>query len=294
MHRAALVFGVREHLTHGLQHPHALVADDELHAVQAASAEPLEEIDPTGLVLLHALGGTQNLTETVLIHGNCHQNRHIFVLSAPVAAQVDAIHIDIGVLAALQGAVPPILDVDVGFLVQLADGGRRDLAAPQRLGDVLHTAHGDACQVHLDEGFLHAALPAAIPLDDGRLEGYALEPGDVERNVTGGRGEVAVIVAAAVALTGLVALIAGRLRQRLRLLFQQLVQRLLHAAANQFLDLPLDNFLIQLYNFLGHSLLSPFRMVCGNFILPEPASYVFFYAVFNLRNLLYIIKNPTA
>ena len=31
-------------------------------------------------------------------------------------------------------------------------------------------------------------------------------------------------------------------------------------------------------------------MVCGNFILPEPANYVFFYAVFNLRNLLYIIK----
>jgi len=30
-------------------------------------------------------------------------------------------------------------------------------------------------------------------------------------------------------------------------------------------------------------------MVCGNFILPEPASYVFFYAFFNLRNLLYLI-----
>ena len=29
-------------------------------------------------------------------------------------------------------------------------------------------------------------------------------------------------------------------------------------------------------------------MVCGNFILPEPASYVFFYALFNLRKLLYI------
>ena len=30
--------------------------------------------------------------------------------------------------------------------------------------------------------------------------------------------------------------------------------------------------------------------VCAcNFILPEPASYVFFYAVFNLRKLLYII-----
>ena len=29
-------------------------------------------------------------------------------------------------------------------------------------------------------------------------------------------------------------------------------------------------------------------MVCRDFILPEPASYVFFYALFNLRNLLYI------
>ena len=37
-------------------------------------------------------------------------------------------------------------------------------------------------------------------------------------------------------------------------------------------------------------MLSPFRMVCRDFILPEPASYVFFYAVFNLRNLLYLIK----
>jgi len=34
--------------------------------------------------------------------------------------------------------------------------------------------------------------------------------------------------------------------------------------------------------------------VCGNFILPEPASYVFFYAVFNLRKLLYIISKTEA
>ena len=92
-------------------------------------------------------------------------------------------------------------------------------------------------------------------------------------------------MAAAVALTSLAALVAGGLR----LFFQQFVQGFLHAAADQFLDLPLDNFLIQLYNFLGHSLLSPFRMVCRDFIVPEPASYVFFYAVFNLHNLLYLI-----
>ena len=36
MHRATLVFGIREHLAHGLQHPHALVADDELYAICAS------------------------------------------------------------------------------------------------------------------------------------------------------------------------------------------------------------------------------------------------------------------
>ena len=38
-------------------------------------------------------------------------------------------------------------------------------------------------------------------------------------------------------------------------------------------------------------MLAPFECLCGNFILPEPASYVFFYAIFNLRNLLYIIQD---
>ena len=36
-------------------------------------------------------------------------------------------------------------------------------------------------------------------------------------------------------------------------------------------------------------MLAPFECLCGNFILPEPASYVFFFALFNLRNLLYLI-----
>ena len=98
---AALVFGVREYFAHGLQHSHALVADDELHAVQPASTEPLEEADPAGLVLFHPLGSAQNLTETVLIHGDRHQDRDVFVRSAPVAAQVDAVHIDIRVFASL-------------------------------------------------------------------------------------------------------------------------------------------------------------------------------------------------
>jgi len=75
-------------------------------------------------------------------------------------------------------------------------------------------------------------LPAAIPLDDGSFEGYTLEPGDVERDVAGGGGEVPVVVTAAVSLADLATLIAGRLRQRRRLLFQQLVQGFFYTSSN--------------------------------------------------------------
>ena len=56
-------------------------------------------------------------------------------------------------------------------------------------------------------------------------------------------------------------------------------------AADQFLDLALDNFLVQLYNLLGHGLQSPFRMVCRNFILPEFCKPCLFFPPFNLRNV---------
>ena len=54
----------------------------------------------------------------------------------------------------------------------------------------------------------------------------------MERDVAGGRGKVAVIVTAAVALTDLAALVAGGLGQELGLFFQQLLQGFLHAAAD--------------------------------------------------------------
>ena len=54
--------------------------------------------------------------------------------------------------------------------------------------------------------FMDSARPAR-----GGCEGYALEPRHVERNVAGSGSKVAVIVAAAVALTGLAARVAGRL-----------------------------------------------------------------------------------
>ena len=81
--------------------------------------------------------------ETVIIYGDCHQNRLIFILSAPVAVQIDAIHVDIRIPTALQWTVPPVLNMDIGCLVQFTDDGGRDLAAPQRLGDALYPVHGN-------------------------------------------------------------------------------------------------------------------------------------------------------
>ena len=46
---------------------------------------------------------------------------------------------------------------------------------------------------------------------------------------------------------------------------------------SQLRNLTLDYFLVKLYNFLGHSLLSPFRMLCRNSILSKTANYVSFY-----------------
>ena len=66
----------------------------------------------------------------------------------------------------------------------------------------------------------------------------------MERDVSRSGGKISVIVAAAVALADLITLVAGILSQFLSLLLQQFVQRLFHAASDQFLKLPLDYFLV--------------------------------------------------
>ena len=144
----------------------------------------------------------------------------------------------------MQRTVSPILDVDIRFLVQLADGGGRDLAAPKGLGNILHTPDGYAGQIHLNERFFHAALPPAVPLNNSGLKGNPLEFWHLEGDVPRGGGEIAAVVAAAVALALFVALIPGRLGQLLRLGLQQLVEGFLYAASYQLLELALDYFLV--------------------------------------------------
>ena len=105
----ALVLGLREHFTHGFRHTKTLVANHQLDPIQATTAQPLEEIDSAGLILFHTPGGTKNLTVAILVHRDSHQNSYIFKLSAPVATQINLVHIDMRVAPTLQRTAPPIL-----------------------------------------------------------------------------------------------------------------------------------------------------------------------------------------
>ncbi len=115
MYHTALVFGLGKYLSHSLQHSQALVSDNELYTFKTSSVKPLREADPTGFVFFHTLSSAQNLTVAILIDSNRNQNSYIFVFSAPILFEVDAIHIHIRVLAALQRTVAPGFDIDIGF-----------------------------------------------------------------------------------------------------------------------------------------------------------------------------------
>lgn len=53
--RIPLVFSFRKHFANGLQHTKAFVSNHQFNSIQTAVTRPLEEADPAGFVLLHAL-----------------------------------------------------------------------------------------------------------------------------------------------------------------------------------------------------------------------------------------------
>ena len=168
-----------EYFSHSLRHIKAFVSNHQFNPIQAMTTQSREEAAPAEPVCFHTLGNSKNLMVSVLIHHNCHQNGHIFKLSASISAQLESIHIDIQIIPTLQSAIPPILNAAMRLLIQLIDGSRRHLAAPQSLGNILHASDRYTCQVHLNESFLYIALPAAISLNYGSLKRDPLEPGHI-------------------------------------------------------------------------------------------------------------------
>jgi hypothetical protein len=87
-------------------------------------------------------------------------------------------------------------------------------------------------EVHFDECFFDTAFSAAISFNDRRFEAHAFQTRYMGRHVAGGRGEISVIMTAAITLTRFVALISGRLCQLLGLLLQQLVESFFYASSD--------------------------------------------------------------
>ena len=123
MHDAALVPGVWKYLSNRFEHAKAFVTNNEFDTFKSASPEPLKEVFPAIFILFHSFGSTQNLAVSVLVDGNGHQNGNVFVLTSPIPAQIDPVHVDIRIVP-LQGTVAPLLNMDVRLLVEFADGGR--------------------------------------------------------------------------------------------------------------------------------------------------------------------------
>lgn len=134
--------------------------------------------------------------------------------------------------------------MDIRFLGQLTDAGGRYFAAPQRFCNVLYTLDRYAHQVHLNESLFHAAFAATVPLNDGGLKGNLLELGHLERDTSRRGSEVTVVVVTAVDLALLVTLVLCSLCEFLCLGFQQFIEVFLYAASYQFLELPLNYFLV--------------------------------------------------
>ncbi len=99
MHRAALVFGLGEDLGDRAAHAGGLVADDRANAAQAARSQPRQEIAPAFRRLGEALGAADHLAVTVVVHADGYRDGDVLVGAASAALQVDAVDIDVRVLA---------------------------------------------------------------------------------------------------------------------------------------------------------------------------------------------------
>ena len=78
----------------------------------------------------------------------------------------------------------------------------------------------------------------------------------LEFNLSGHRHEIPTVVTTSISLTLLAAFIAPSLHLLLRLGFQQPIQYFFDTSSHKFFQLPLDYFLVPLYNLFGYSLLS--------------------------------------
>ena len=244
MHRAALVFGLGEDLGDRAAHAGGLVADDHANAAQAARSQPRQEIAPAFRRLGEALGAADHLAVTVVVHADGYRDGDVLVGAASAALQVDAVDIDVRVLA-FQRPAPPFLDRLEGLVVEIRHGADGDARAPQDLADVPDAARGRPGQIHLDDGLLDASLAPLVALDDRGGEAHPLELWHLERDLARRRGESALVVPGAVRRPIVGSLVRSRAHKLVGLLVEHGVDGLLDGFPGQLAKLGLNRLLVE-------------------------------------------------
>ncbi len=123
MDRAALPMSFGEEIADRFRQTQAGVRDHQLHTLEAAFFEVLQEARPARLVLLGAFADAEDLAVAVGVDGDGNQQRHIPDFTGPRPFEHDAIEINIRVFT-LDRPVPPRLDRRIYLLVEVRDRRR--------------------------------------------------------------------------------------------------------------------------------------------------------------------------
>ena len=107
-HHPALPLGVWEEVRERLDQAEALVRDDQLDALEPTLLEVPQEAGLAGLVLFRTFRDAQDVSVAVRIDADRDQDSHVSDLAAPAALEIDAVAVDVRVLA-LERRVPPAL-----------------------------------------------------------------------------------------------------------------------------------------------------------------------------------------
>ena len=141
----------------------------------------------------------------------------------------------------------------VRLLVEVADGPRRDFCPPESLCDVFDAAHGNAGQIHLDQGFLYGSFSAAVALDDRCFERNSFELGHPQGDITCGCREVPLIVAGSVTFPLFVAGVALSVHKLVGFGIEHGIEGLFDTVFYKIFQFGVDKILVYLYNVIRHS-----------------------------------------
>ena len=158
--------------------------DDQLDAVETTIDQVAQERRPARLVLLGALANAQDLPITVRSDPDRHQQRDITHLAGPTPLHDDPVEENVR-MSALNGLMPPSLDLRINLLVEVRHRRRADPRSPKGFGDVLDPSDRNTGQIHLNERFLDRALTPLIAFDDRRLECLPAQLRNLQLDVPG-------------------------------------------------------------------------------------------------------------